>query len=492
MTITLESAGDNRAALESVLTHYASADDTLKLQAAYFLIGNMEGHCYATYALQDTAGAEIDFDVLDYPDYNAMKAACDTLETRHGELDFERKEKIYDLDVITSAFLINQIDYAFRAWREKPWAKDMSFDNFCRYVLPYRGSSEPLEPWRENFWDKYQHLSEEMTDPSDPIEAACLINDDIKSWFTFDPRFYYHPTDQSLSEMRENGLGRCEDMTNVTIFAMRTNGLAVTSDYTPHWANAGNNHAWNAIVSPDGSVTPFMGAERNPGRYHLPNKIAKAYRKMFNKQMDNLVFQEKKQEKLPGWLSGRSYKDVTTEYTDVRDVTVVFKKKIPDSVDIAYLCVFNSGEWKAIHWGRIDGDSSLFTDMGTEIAYLPALYMNEEIVSFGAPFILGADGLTHELRYTADDGASVQLTSTTRRKQEVSTDGIAKTFLTVGQEYELQYWDDGWHSLGRAVADDKPLEFKGVPTNCLYWLVAVDSDREERIFTFDGDRQVWW
>jgi len=84
------------------------------------------------------------------------------------------------------------------------------------------------------------------------------------------------------------------------------------------------------------------------------------------------------------------------------------------------------------------------------------------------------------------------LTSTTRRKQEISTDGVAKTFFTDGQEYELSYWDNGWQSLGTSVAGKEPLKFDNVPTGSLYWLVAKDSDKEERIFTIEKDRQTWW
>ncbi len=488
----LKAAGDNRGELEKVLSHYASPEDSLKLQAALFLIGNMEGHCYATYVLRDTAGTEVEFNVLDYPDYSTMKTACDSMEATLGELDFERREKIEDLHTITGDFLINQIEYAFRAWREKPWARALSFDSFCEYVLPYRGSNEPLEGWRETFREKYEDIEKDMADPYDPVEAARLINDDIMSWFKFDPRYYYHPTDQGLSEMLANRMGRCEDMTNVTIYAMRANGLAVTSDYTPHWANAGNNHAWNAIVTAGGTVTPFMGAERNPGEYRLANKLAKVYRKMFTKQMGNLAFQKKKQEKVPRWLGGKSYKDVTADYVDVCDVTVTFSKEIPDSVDIAYLCVFNSGEWRAIHWGRIENNAVVFTDMGKDIAYLPALYMNEEIVPYGAPFILDTNCVVHELQPEGNKSITAQLVSTTRRKQEVSTDGIAKIFLAAGQEYELSYWEDGWQSLGKSTASERPLVFDGVPSGCLYWLVAEGSDKEERIFTIDNGKQVWW
>lgn len=488
----LETAGDNRAELEKVLAHYAGDIDSLKLKAAYYLISNMEGHGYVTYDLVDSTGAKLDFNVLDYQDYKALRAATDELEDQHGELDFEKNELIYDLDVITSEFLIDQIDRAFLAWRQRPWSKNFSFDQFCEYILPYRGSNEPLESWRQTFLDKYKDIAANMTDPSDPIEAAKLINDDIKSWFKFDPRFYYHPTDQGLSEMLENKLGRCEDMTNLAIYALRANGLAVTSDYTPYWADAGNNHAWNAIVTPDGRVIPFMGAESNPGKYRLANKLAKVYRKTFGKRKSNLVFQEKKQEKIPRWLGGKSYIDVTADYTDVCDLTLEFEREIPDSVDIAYLCVFNSGEWKPIHWGRIENGSATFTDMGKDIAYLPALYINEEIMPFGSPFILDSDGIAAELGSDDLNEISVQLTSTTRRKQEISTDAILKTFLIAGVEYELFYWDDGWESLGKSTAADKPIVFEDVPAGCLYWLMATDSDKEERIFTIEDGRQVWW
>ena len=488
----LEDADDHRAELETVLSHYATDDDSLKLQAAFYLVANMEGHSYVTYSLRDTADAEISFNVLDYPDYATLKAALDTMEVERGELDFERNEIVYDLDTIAADFLINQIDFAFRAWREKPWAKRLSFEDFCRYVLPYRGSNEPLEPFRVMFREKYEDIEARMSDPADPIEAATLINDDIKSWFSFDPRYYCHPSDQGLSEMLKNRMGRCEDMTNLTIYAMRANGLAVTSDYTPHWANAGNNHAWNAIVTPGGEVIPFMGAESNPGKYRLANKMAKVYRKMFGKQAGNLIFQEKKQEKTPGWLSGKSYMDVTADYVDVCDVTVVFEREIPDSVDIAYLCVFNSGEWRAIHWGRINNGGAVFVDMGKDIAYLPALYINKEILPFGAPFILHPDGSIRELKSQDGETMSASLVSTTRRKQAASTDGIDRTFLTPGQEYELFYWSDGWQSLGKSVAGDEALVFENLPAGCLYWLVADSSDHEERIFTIENGEQVWW
>jgi len=489
----LSSAGDNRVQLERVLEHYTQLGDTLKLRAARFLIANMEEPSYVTYYMHDSTGIEVPFDVLAFPDYAVLTTAVDSIEKARGTTDFSRYEPVYDRLTITADFLIAQIEYAFRAWREKPWAKDMPWEDFRDYVLPYRGSNEPLEPWREYFWERYRYLDSAMTNPNDPIEAASLINSDIMKYFGFDPRFYFHPTDQGLSEMLTNRLGRCEDMTNITTYAFRANGIGITSDYTPYWANCGNNHVWNAVVTADRRVIPFMGAEANPGQYSLANKVAKVYRKMFSEQEDCLALQTHKQDSLPRWLAGRNYRDVTADYVPVCDVTIGFDRPTPDSVDIAYLCVFNSGEWKPIHWGRIDGDSTTFTTMGKGVAYLPALYLNGEMAPWGSPFLLGIEGDQTTLAPRPDVVQSVTPLSTTRREQTASTEGIAKSLLTSSQDYELFFWQDGWQSVGSKTADAQPMVFDNVPTGALYWLAAEDSDHEERIFTIDSTgAQVWW
>jgi hypothetical protein len=484
-------AGNNRGELEKVLSHYAHPADSLKYRAALYLIGNMEGHCFVKYVLKDTSGNVIDFDISAYLNYDALAAHFDSLEAVHGTIDFKSDSKVMDVEVITADFLINQIDYAFRAWQEKPWSRGYSFQLFCDYILPYRGSNEPLESWREPLWKKYEGIETRMTDSTDPFEAARIINRDVMTWFGFDPRYYLHPTDQGYSEMVASRLGRCEDMTNLAIYALRAMGLAVTSDYTPFWANTGNNHAWNAIVAPDGKVSPFMGAEANPGEYQLANKLAKAYRKTYAKQKQNLASQPHKQESLPRWLTGKSYVDVTSDYVPARDIPVAFAQPIPDSVDIAFLCVFNSGEWGPIQWGRIADDAASFSGMGLGVMYLPAIYTNEKVVGVGSPFVAEAE-VTREYKANPEVTGTMRLLATTRRTQEVSTDGIERSDLTPGVEYELFYWSDGWQSLGKSTAGAEALEFSNVPTGALYWLVATGSDREERVFTYEDGRQVWW
>jgi len=488
----LKIAGDNQPELEKVLDYFKASPDTLEYQAACFLIVNMEGHSYATYKLVDSLDNRIEFNVLDYPNFDSLLKAADQIEKEYGELDFDRDTLIDDIEIIKADFLIEHINYAFKAWRERPWAKGLSFDLFCQYVLPYRGSNEPLENWRKSFFEEYAGLDSLMDDPDDPMQAARMINNDIRSWFTFDERFYFHPTDQGLSEMRENGIGRCEDMTNLAIFALRANGIAVTSDYTPYWANTGNNHAWNAIADLDGKVIPFMGCERNPGDYRLANKLAKVYRKSFGRQKNNLIFQDRKQEKVPGWLAGKSYIDVTTDYLETVDYRIEFEKTVPDSTDIAYLCVFNSGEWKAIDWARIENDSAHFRNFGPDVIYLPGLYLNEEIVPYGIPFVPHIDQPTETFVADTTNLITLSIPHTTTRALVFSTDGVMKTEFKIGTQYELSYWNNEWISLGIRTAEKQDLVFDNVPANGLYWLVEVDSNNEERIFSYQDGVLSWW
>ena len=163
-----------------------------------------------------------------------------------------------------------------------------------------------------------------------------------------------------------------------------------------------------------------------------------------------------------------------------------------DSVDIAYLCVFNTGEWQPIQWGRISDNKVTFKDMAPDIVYLPALYLNGKIVPCGQALLLSKSGKPDGLSANAASRSEMTVVSTTKRSLEASTDSVEKSFLEPGVTYELFYWQDGWTSLGQATAGDSPLHFENVPAGGLYRLTSEDSDHEERIFTYAGGHQVWW
>ena len=175
----LAAAGPNRAELEKVLVRYAARpEDSLKYRAAVFLIENMPGHTYYR-------GEQLD----NYLEYYAIlpeaissgrgsAAAVDTIRTRYGALDLSSLEHLSDIGTVDSAYLCSNIDWAFKVWEEQPWCRNVSFGDFCEYILPYRVGNETLAEWREDYYAEYNGVLDSLRrspGKDDPLQAAQVI-----------------------------------------------------------------------------------------------------------------------------------------------------------------------------------------------------------------------------------------------------------------------------------------------------------------------------
>ena len=143
--------------------------------------------------------------------------------------------------------------------------------------------------------DRYADLSQKIENPEDTRQIAKYIQKDVHKWVRFDSLYYLHPTDQSFEEMNETRMGRCEDITNMMLYAMRAYGIPAAGDYTPFWADRDNNHAWQVILDKNGQ-----------GKGGLSNRAAKIYRKVYSIQRDSLGAIKRKREDVPRWLAGKN------------------------------------------------------------------------------------------------------------------------------------------------------------------------------------------
>ena len=82
------------------------------------------------------------------------------------------------------------------------------------------------------------------------------------------------------------------------------------------------------------------------------------------------------------------------------------------------------------------------------------------------------------------------------KEVEVTALGICprndKNNVIKGMEYELFYWGGSWVSLGKKVALDYVLEYDNVPSDALLLLKCTTEGRENRIFTYEDGKQIWW
>jgi hypothetical protein len=66
-------------------------------------------------------------------------------------------------------------------------------------------------------------------------------------------------------------------------------------------------------------------------------------------------------------------------------------------------------------------------------------------------------------------------------------------FIQEGDSYKLDYWNgEKWSSAGTQVATAPLLHFPDVPANTVYILHNLSKGHEERIFTYENGKQVWW
>ncbi len=467
----LARAGPNRPAIERYLAHYAGNAESDQRLASRWLVANMPGHGFAKMTLQRSDGSTVPFEATDHRNLATAQATLDALAEREGPLRFGLDRFTEDLTVITAEQLIANQELAFRTWRAAPWSGSISLPTFLEHVLPYRGSSEPLDiTWRteasERLGPALAALRETLGREPTLAEATQAARKASKKWVRFRQLYYLHPTDQSWSEMMRSTAGRCEDQSNVAVFAARSIATVVAGDFTPFWADRDNNHAWEVALDANG-----IGSAR------LPHHPAKVYRRMFGVQPTSLGAMRSPGESIPGTLGERTLLDVTEQYVEVSDVSIAVGPP-PPGQRFAYLCVFNAGEWRPVHHALVHEGSARFAAMGRDILYLPAWHSPEGMVAAGPPFIL------------TNDGSRVPLTTGTDRQSlrlEIESDAVGAT-------QELDLWSV---ASGRWTALDLPAPATGassitvdVPAGGLFWLRDPKGRGLERPFTIDNGSRI--
>ncbi len=482
ISAALEKAGSNRAELEAFMTRARDSGDAQKCDAARWLIANMDGHGFASIELTTREGTRLDFDALRYPSLAEAKVALSALEARHPGCDFQKIRFDSDLEHATADFLFAHLDEAFDAWRTMPWAKSIRYEVFRDCILPYRGSNEPLGLWRNPARARLVEVCRENATETDVRVLGEKVRALVHPWTGFTDLYYLHPTDQSYAEMCERKLGRCEDITNMISFGMRSVAAMCASDYTPWWAASDNNHAWEVILDANGQ-----------GHAGLAGRAAKVYRKTFAHQPDSLAAVKSADDTVPKWLSSSHYLDVTAQYQPTSEVTVELAKNA-EHQRFAYLAVFNGGSWRPIHWARIDHGRARFTAMGRNICYLPMVHVGDNDEPAGAPFVIDTDGIVHTLAALAAPAATLLATTTKPETTDPDTGVLrARTVVKPDAAFELFVWrDGGWKTIGRIERGEASHAFEGLQGDGLYWLVADGSEKLERIFTIDVGQQVFW
>ena len=388
LDLALQTAKENRQELEKVLQYYQG--NKQKEDAAKFLIRNMLGKSYPEGKTIDEFHLFIDSVYQTEQEEYDQQTINKSYQTKSKDPQgFTRQQT--DLQQLKAEFLIAQIDGAFRVW-QKPWNKQLSFDDFCEWILPYRIGNELPELWREPYYDTFAGL---LSDSISTARDACIaINNELIKRpihiFTDFPK----PAEIKPSSLIHIKFGLCGDYTNLAIYAMRSVGIPVTTGTIPHWGRSNNSHSFNLLYDGNGNYYDFAGGEQNPGD-HLARfeDIPKVYQKTFSVQPNSLIMTNTSKEDIPPFFKNPYLKDVTEHFPFIHPQTVTIpltKGNTPNKY--AYLCVFDPKGWFPIDWGKISDKKVTFKHIGPDIIYQINSFDNNMLQPLSSPFVVDSTG----------------------------------------------------------------------------------------------------
>lgn len=202
---SFEIAGDNKEEILKVIQYYKN--DPEKLDAVYFLVSNMKNK--HSLVGEDIENFDSVFLILDSLHKSKIKipvispvfqAKWDSLVKLHG---FPMKygiEKSYDLKCVKAEYLIENIDAAFKEWKTNNFLKELTFNQFCEYILPHRIKTERLENWRRELNHQYKSFKDTVNAGS-RLELAKKLNLELKNLIYLNHTLRAYPFAMKASQM---------------------------------------------------------------------------------------------------------------------------------------------------------------------------------------------------------------------------------------------------------------------------------------------------
>ena len=382
MYVDVESAlklsGENRGELQKVLDYFSKGHpDTLKLRAAEYLISNMVG--WHSIGGKTMDRLKRDIDTTFRQEAGAVRQLFYLIAVRIATAHGDNTVK-YDLHEVTSAYLIRHIEQSFALWEDMKCRYDLPFEDFLKYLLPYRIDNEPITEWRDSvYYHRYRFAKEKniwlgLSDYQDYIQAK------ISNYYG------YWEMLKRLSDTLFRGYKiDCIDQANNVQIMSRLFGVPVATDFVPHYPARENRHYWTVLKD-----------RRYANGSHYKTIIpytAKVYRKTSYVH----AIPDDRVNHVPRSMRNPYQEDVTEEYENVAELQYRFEE-IPRNVKYAYLCVFNNQAWKEVAWTDMQGGKAVFEKIGRDIVYLPCYYDGSRQVFADYPQWLKSDGVAEELK----------------------------------------------------------------------------------------------
>ena len=406
---TLKTAGANKTELKAVLNHYKETDpNPEKLAAARYLILNMGGHfSYKTDSIK--AYYELALNVFNSglsvdEQRDSIRKVC------YSRFNKSTRGTIPDQKIITSKFLIHNIDQAYDQWKNRPWSKHLSFDDFCEWLLPYKESEhQELDNWRDAFASYFSDSINKFTYTDEKENTVYHTIDVVRNEINNKviPHIYWASSNGiaflSTETMLNMTFGSCADYVALGVLGFRSLGLPAVVDNVPEWGRNSSGHTWYVFLDDRGREQATINSLIMPAgmQFYPYERIPKVYRHTYAINWRIADYRAKSKYKHPFIVTS---KDVTHLYNRTSDFVVPVnrwsdknRKKIKIKEKFAYLAMFNGQytDWQVIDFGEIKHGKAYFNNVGRNMLYIVLGFDGRGLKPVSSPFILDKSGSIH-------------------------------------------------------------------------------------------------
>jgi transglutaminase-like putative cysteine protease len=153
-----------------------------------------------------------------------------------------------DAAKLSAAFLLENVDFAYRAQREFSWGREIPEEIFLNDVLPYASLDEARDAWRPKFYATFRKI---VAPAKTATEALELIHQAITP--TLDVRYNTkrRAPNQGPFESMQRKMATCTGLSILLADAARSVGLPARIVGIAQWTTKDGNHNWNEIYLPE-------------------------------------------------------------------------------------------------------------------------------------------------------------------------------------------------------------------------------------------------
>lgn len=463
---TLKIAGKNKQELLKVYYHYLDSEDSQKLKAALFLIENMYnkyGYCPAHiegyYPLLDQLNKQKTDPLLK----NKIPETINYwLKTNNEFLVSNSWQN--DAEIIRADLLIEDIDYAFKVWKEMPWAQSLNFDQFCQWILPYRVLNEPVSRWRKYYYEKYAWIRDSVGNECEPQKVTEFLNRILSREFEFEKKFDAVPM-LSAIDMDKYRMGICEHRYIWVISIMRSIGIPVSIDFTPQFTKRPKSHSWVVVLDTANTIYPINAGDIGDKAVYATKEwpATKVFR---NSYRINSTSQNLKQELAR--YPHQSFIDVSNQYNyNQTNISLNSNPHIKKNTPIYLYCI---GYSNPVDITLFDGKECKWNNLACDAVYLAVYKKNNQLIPISQPFTYYSDDPQLKVEFKPDL-QNKETAVLSRKYPPVSGSRLVKyADAMVGGTFEASNKPDFSDAVQLFTISNAPYSFKEkeISTNTLY------------------------